>query len=156
MIYVAHPYTTGNTGMTLNDILVRVGRFAFDAYKAGFHCFHPVLHGENMLRYSGNFDNPETHKYAFWEENDKHMLSVTDELWIHTIPGWVKSEGVIAEIKAYTELNPHSGKVKVIQSSINERRHIIKDIDIRIVEGKIVVHPLPNELQDPVQIPFSK
>lgn len=97
MIYIAHPYTTGQTDLTLREILMKVADFAYSAHLQKLILYHPVLMGENILRWSGNLSNRENHSYKFWQRHNTDMISISTGLWILDIKGWDKSEGVTKE-----------------------------------------------------------
>ena len=99
MIYVAHPYTTGKTNLTLREILVKVATFAYSAHLEKRILFHPVLMGENMLRWSGNLNRNENQSYKFWQGHDVAMISVSEAFWVLDIDGWADSDGVSNEIE---------------------------------------------------------
>ena len=99
MIYVAHPYTTGKTNLTLREILVKVATFAYSAHIQKLILFHPVLMGENILRWSGNLNRDENQSYEFWERHDAAMISISEAFWVLSIDGWADSDGVLNEIE---------------------------------------------------------
>ena len=98
MIYIAHPYTTGATGLPLNKILKQVGLFAYSAHIQGHMLYHPVLMGENILRWSEIMHRTEHHTYNFWSEHDRCMIERSDEIWVIAIKGWEYSNGVREEL----------------------------------------------------------
>lgn len=98
MIYVAHPYSTGTTGLPLDQILKKVGLFAYSAHIANHKLYYPVLMGENMLRWSDTMHRTEHHIYDFWAEHAKHMIERSEEIWVFAIKGWEYSEGVREEL----------------------------------------------------------
>lgn len=99
MTYVAHPYTTGKTNLTLREILVKVATFAYSAHLQRIVLYHPVLMGENILRWSGNLNRDENQSYEFWQWHDEKMIEICEAFWVLGIDGWTDSDGVSEEIQ---------------------------------------------------------
>ena len=139
MIYVAHPYTTGNTELSPSEILEKVGLFAYSAHLQGHMLYHPVLMGENILRWSATNDLEENHKYEFWAKHNRWMIERADALWVFTIKGWESSEGVREELKyAVDHLGRNIGLITDIGDSYDVRETFFANIweEVKCEESK--------------------
>ena len=99
MIYIATPYS---------KFPEQIRELVFDAscsitsqlMAEGLIVFAPIAHSHPIAKkYKLPFD------WAAWEEFDRRIISVCDELWILQLPSWSESVGVQAEIEIAQELN---------------------------------------------------
>ena len=134
MIYLAHPYTTGNTNLSLEKILKKVGQFAYSVHLIKQCIYYPVLMGESILRWSGIENKEENQKADFWWWHDKWMIERSSELWIFGLPGWDTSENVIKEVNhAAGNLGLSTSLVTEEDSQYTITRIFFKDL----VESKL-------------------
>lgn len=94
-VYLALPYT--HTKDNVKEHRVEVARRITKLLiLQGYIVFCPILqaHGLGLPT-----------DWEFWETHDIAFLEWCDELWIITLPGWEKSDGVQSEIKVAKVLN---------------------------------------------------
>lgn len=60
--------------------------------KRGYVVFSPLSHSHRIAHHIGNHLS-----HDFWLAQDLEMLKLCDEMWILTIPGYSKSEGIRME-----------------------------------------------------------
>ncbi len=98
MIYVVNPYSPQEDHPTVDILEVRylqVMRFVANNFGSGGKrewLYSPILHCHEMAK---RFDLPTS--FDFWQDYDRHMLHLSEELWILMMPGWKTSTGVRAE-----------------------------------------------------------
>lgn len=98
MIYLAQPYSHP-------DPCVRQQRYEAGCraisklMSRGLHIYGPIQHSHGIAIYGGLPTD-----WAFWEAQDRAILSVCKALWVLTLEGWKESKGVQAEIKIAIEL----------------------------------------------------
>jgi hypothetical protein len=91
LIYLASPYSD-------SDLLIREERFRSACRTAailmnrGHKIFSPIAH-THPIAVEGKLPTD----WQFWRTYDKAIMEACKEMWILTIPGWVKSKGVQAE-----------------------------------------------------------
>lgn len=90
-IYLASPYSDP-------DARVREARYqaacraTADLFRSGHYVFSPVAYSHPIAQHGLPLD------WSFWEEFDRRLLAMSDELWVLKLPGWDTSHGVQAEI----------------------------------------------------------
>ena len=98
LFYLASPYTNPRREVVLERVH-KVNLAAAHLFKKGYFVFAPICH-THSIRDCCNFLEGY---WEFWQDYDKKMLSLCDELVILTLPGWTDSKGVIEEI-AYAKV----------------------------------------------------
>ena len=95
MIYIAVPYSHKDRKVR-HDRFFAVTQYAAMLMSSGKSVFSPITHTHLISVVGGCEAKP----FEFYEEADLKILSVCDELHVLCLPGWRKSRGVKAEIKA--------------------------------------------------------
>jgi len=97
VIYVAVPYSHKNDA-TRNLRFEMVTEFTARLYRAGLNAYSPITHTHPLAKYG----LPET--TDFWLGFDFEFLRSCKQLWVLSLAGWEKSEGVSKEIE-FAETN---------------------------------------------------
>jgi len=98
MIYLAMPYTclTPEQREYYFAIGCKIAAILFNECK---HVFVPICFAHPIATRHSLPAN-----WHFWAEFNEKMLSVCDELWVLTLPGWKNSYGINEEIKIANRL----------------------------------------------------
>ena len=91
MIYLASPYSDADPEIEAARFDA-VCRAAAALMRDGLIVFSPIAHSHPIAR----FGLPKT--WAFWSRYDSEILARCDELWVLMLPGWDRSQGVLAEM----------------------------------------------------------
>lgn len=96
--YLAVPYSHPDKHVRAarNEIVTSVSAYMMGM---GMHVFSPITHSHHIAE-KGNLPNG----WDYWGEQDSRYIEMCDRLIVLTLPGWLDSEGVTAEIKLAEEL----------------------------------------------------
>ena len=93
MQYLASPYSHESSEVIGLRFMDAFNHTAFLLYK-GLIIYSPILHFHTLAKYK----NIPT-DFDFWKRHNFEMLSFASAIRVLTIPGWLESVGVQAEIK---------------------------------------------------------
>lgn len=99
LIYLASPYTHPDKNVE-DDRFEAVVAVAGRLISHGYHIFSPIAMCHPIARKC----KLET-KFDYWQEFDRKMLGVCDQLWILTLREWQLSVGIAAEISTMRRLD---------------------------------------------------
>ncbi|AUR99139.1 protein of unknown function DUF1937 [Vibrio phage 1.262.O._10N.286.51.A9] len=101
MIYLASVYSIGTNRNSYKDIDLREKRYEYTMKRLHeffavkrLPVFSPIVHCHEM---SKEYGLPKD--YLFWQDFDRHMISVAKELWVLKMPHWELSRGITDEIR---------------------------------------------------------
>lgn len=101
MIYLCSVYSINAKGNGSKARAMREARYSYTAKRVAkfmnegvIGLFSPIVHCHVP---SNLQDLPKT--YSFWQENDRHMIQKSDEVWVLKMPHWEDSEGITDELQ---------------------------------------------------------
>lgn len=103
LVYLASPYTDPSRQVRKKraKAVIAVAVRLIQQYAAsGVRIYSPIAHTHAMAEAGDlpcNFD--------YWEEFDRRVLTVCDELWIAKLDGWQESHGISNEVQIMRQLH---------------------------------------------------
>lgn len=99
MIYLASPYTA-LTRVEMEIRFIRICEAIGYFTKLGMTVYSPIAHYHPVANlYTLPTD------FKFWQQHNRHMIALAEELWVLALPDWELSVGVAAELDYAAEIN---------------------------------------------------
>lgn len=92
MIYLASPYTSPDPLLRKTRFLL-VEQVTAQLIEEGYFIYSPIVHCHAFVE---KYALDST--FTYWRQYNIDMIRRADELWVLTIPGYLESRGVTAEI----------------------------------------------------------
>lgn len=98
LIYLASPYSHIDHQVEISRYKI-AARVSAAILSSGYNVYSPICHSHPIHIYGGL-----SGKWEQWQQLNKHMMMLSNELWIASIDGWKTSTGVRAEIEFFRGL----------------------------------------------------
>lgn len=92
MIYLASPYTDPDPEVRLSRYTSACNACAY-LLKQGNIVYSPIVHWHTI---ANTHNLPKD--FAFWREQDEHMIRLSDTFAVLQLEGWTDSKGVLSEL----------------------------------------------------------
>ena len=115
MIYLASPHSTTPHTFLSPEEAISVRRWREEAALVAMAHFHsldlnvysPIAHNHRADHYFKRFIRHDgTTEYEHYQRWDEHMISVAEDFYVLTLPGYQCSRGVYSEIRFWYSLHP--------------------------------------------------
>lgn len=115
MIYLASPHSTTPHTFLSPEEAISVRRWREEAalvamahfQSLGLNVYSPIAHNHRADHYFKRFIRHDgTTEYEHYQRWDEHMISIAEDFYVLTLPGYQCSRGVYSEIRFWYLLHP--------------------------------------------------
>lgn len=115
MIYLASPHSTTPHTFLSPEEAISVRRWREEAalvamahfHSHGLNVYSPIAHNHRADHYFKRFIRHDgTTEYEHYQRWDEHMISIAEDFYVLTLPGYQCSRGVYSEIRFWYSLHP--------------------------------------------------